>query len=197
MISAADRGNGSLVNSAIFCGAPSSKIVKSFCNNPSTSLPSSSFTVTGTVTKLTVFSRLNSWSRPLSGVLGTLPGGTVLISCDPGGGGCGLPCPGAGCGVLRVSAGCSGFPLDEEEPGSPGAACDGTFNSGAGALFWGVGASGSFFCCAGALAAIRVTAAARTAFLVQKLDWQLNMGLCCSPVCRNSAQYNRTGSVLA
>src|SRR5271157_1558429 len=150
IITAADRGNGSLVNSAILCCTPSSRMVKSFCNNPSTSLPSSSFTVTGTVTKLTVFSRLNSCSRPLSGVLGTLPGGMVLISCDPGGGGCGLVCPGAcGGGVLRVFAGCSGFPVEEEEPGSLGAPCDGRLGLGAGALFCGVGASGNG-CCAGA-----------------------------------------------
>src|SRR5271165_3686902 len=138
MTTAADRGNGSLVNSASLCCTPSSRMVKSFCNKPSTSLPSLSFTVTGTVTKLTVFSRTKSWSRPLSEALGTLPGGTVLISCDPGGGACGFVCP----GVLRVFAGCSGFPLDEEEPGSPGAAGGGKFSLGGGALFWGAGASG-------------------------------------------------------
>jgi len=50
-------------------------------------LPPSSFTVTGTVTKLTVFCSVINSSRPLSPLLDTLPGGTVLISCEPGGGG--------------------------------------------------------------------------------------------------------------
>src|SRR5208337_5239474 len=174
MTSAADSGNGSLVNSASFCCTPSSKTVKSFCNSPSTSLPSLSFTVTGTVTKLTFFTRLKSWSRPLSPAWGPLPGGTVLISCEPGGGGCGLVCPGVCCGVLRVSAGCSGFPLEEEDPGSPGA---GRLGLGAGALFCGAGASGSG-CCASAQAEARVSATATTASLIQKLNRRLNMGPC-------------------
>src|SRR5271166_4589623 len=180
IITAADRGNGSLVKKLMLCCTPSSRTVKSFCNKPSTSLPSSSFTVTGTFTKLTVFSRLKSWSRPLSGPLGTLPAGTVLIPSEPGGGGCGLVCPDPG-SEPRVFAGSSGFPLDEEEPGSPGALGAGKFSWGAGALFCGMGASGSFCCCAGAKAAVRVSTAARTAPLVQKLNGRRNMDFGCSP----------------
>src|SRR5271166_4039357 len=176
MTTAAESGKGSLVNRVSLCCTPSSRMVKSFCNNPSTSLPSSSFTVTGTLTKLTFLTSLNIWSRPLSGAFGALPGASVLISCDPGGGGCGLVCDGG----LRVLSGCSGFPLDEEEPGSPGIPCGGRFKPGSGALFWGVGASGSG-CCAGAYTAARVSAATRTALLVQKLVGRFDMGVGGSP----------------
>ena len=74
-----------------------------------------------------------------------LPGGTVLISREPGGGGCGLVLPGAGgCPGLRVFDGCSGFSPEEESPWSLALPGGGTFMLAAGALFWGAGASGSF-----------------------------------------------------
>src|SRR5664280_1128152 len=72
-------------------------MVKSLCSSPSTSLPSSSFTVTGTVTKLTVRCSRNNSSRPLSPALEALPVGTVLIPGEPGGGASGLVGSGNGC----------------------------------------------------------------------------------------------------
>ena len=92
MISAADKREGiageelELLLDAVFVNA------EVLCSRPSTSLPSSSFTVTGTVTKLTVRCSRNNSSRPLSPALEALPAGTVLIPCEPGGGAWGLVC---------------------------------------------------------------------------------------------------------
>src|SRR5664280_1233784 len=152
-------------------------MLKSLCSSPSTSLPSLSFTVTGTVTKLTVRCSRNNSSRPLSPALEALPVGTVLIPGEPGGGASGLVGSGNGCWPLRVFGGASGFPLEEEEPWSSGVPWDGRLTLGAGALFCGVGASGSG-CCAGEYAAVRVSAAARTApaILVQKRRLNTSLG---------------------
>src|ERR1022692_4957721 len=113
-------------------------MLKSLCSSPSTSLPSSSFTVTGTVTKLTVRCSRNNSSRPLSPALEALPAGTVLIPGEPGGGASGLVGSGNGCWEpLRVFGGASGFALEDEEPWSSGVPWDGRLTLGAGALFCG------------------------------------------------------------
>src|ERR1019366_5919908 len=123
-------------------------MLKSLCSSPSPSLPPLSFTVTGTVTKLTVRCRRNNSSRPLSPVLEVLPEGTVLIPSEPGGGASGLVGSANGGEPLGVFGGASGFPPEEEGPWSSGVPCDGRLTLGAGALFCGVGASGNFCCCA-------------------------------------------------
>src|SRR5690349_16602590 len=96
------------------------------------------------LTKLTVFVKLNSSSRlfsPSFDPLAPLPGGTVLISCEPGGGACGF-CGSGG----RVFAGRAGLSVDGGDACWSGDAGGGTLALGAGALFCGVGASGNFCC---------------------------------------------------
>src|ERR1039457_6736825 len=149
-------------------------MLKSLCSSPSTSLPSLSFTVTGTVTKLTVRCNRNNSSRPLSPVLEALPAGTVLTPSEPGGGVCGLVGSGGCWAPLRVFDGASGFPL-EDEPWSSGVACEGRLTLGAGALFCGVGASGNFCCCETAYLAAKLRAASITADWIHGLKRRLNM----------------------
>src|SRR5450759_2019983 len=169
-------------------------MLKSLCSSPSTSLPSLSFTVTGTVTKLTVRCRRNNSSRPLPPVLEAPPAGAVLIPSAPGGGASGLVGSGNGGEPLRVFGGASGFPLEEEGPWSSGVPCDGRLTLGAGALFCGLGASGNFCSCAIAWLAAKLRTTTIMADWIHELNRRLNMYRCRLPYCRNCGQYNRTGT---
>ena len=131
--------------------------------------PSGSLTVTGTLMKLTLTSSLKSSSKSLPGALEALLLGTVLMSWEPGGGASGFVFCG-GSLVWRVFPKVGGFvsgvaaPLLSPIPGT-GAVTSGVGSGvgvGAGALFCGLGASGSG-CCAAAKGAARQTAAIRMA----------------------------------
>src|SRR5579863_2114372 len=130
------------------------------------------------LTKLTVFVSVSNSSRPASEG-GTLPGGTVLMSREPGGGGCGF----AGFGVVglcRVFSGCSGFSL-EEELWPSGLTEGGTLALGNGALFCGAGASGSFCCWHMATAVASASNARTTTLRMRKQKPRLSMDGVCPP----------------
>jgi hypothetical protein len=84
---AAESGNGSLVKNFNVCGCPFSSTEKFLGSSPPTSLPSLSFTLTGTSTRFTVFLMVKPTSSPVSISLGTLPAGTVVTGGIGGGAG--------------------------------------------------------------------------------------------------------------
>src|SRR5271167_1586056 len=178
-------------------------MLKSCASKPSTSRPSWSFTVTGTLMKLTFTSSLKSSSKSLPGVFEPWPLGIVLMPCDPGGGACGLvaPCdeslPGRvfpDDGGLLLGAAVSLLSL---VPGT-GAVTSGVgAGAGGGALFCGLGASGNG-CCAAANGAARQTAASRMAQEAQLRHPRVNMvRWLVSKEAGTQPQYNRKGRVVA
>src|SRR5664279_2156876 len=177
---AADSGNTSLVKNVTVCLTLSSYTLKSVASSPSTILPSGSFTVTGTLMKLTFTCNLKSSSKSLPGAPPVVPAGTVFTPCDPGKGASGFN-PGAGWAWSppdRVFGWDCGLSLDgaAAAPSSliPGTGAVGSF-VGAGALFCGLGASGRGCCWPAAKVADMVTTASNTANWTQVFSRSFDM----------------------
>ena len=108
-IKAAESGNGSLVKNTMFCFAPFSRTVKFGRSRPATRCPASSFTVTGTWTKLSCRERVNNCCCGAAVPEGFWPGASVVIAGL--GGGAGSEAPFVGCVCASAGAGAV-FPED-------------------------------------------------------------------------------------
>src|SRR5205807_5335119 len=132
-MTAADNAKGSLVKKFKVCFFPFSLTTKSLDRSPPTKWPDSSFTVTGTMTWLTLVTILNScsWVSLSEPLFVALPCGTVLtfsggrgpVGCSSAESARGGGSFAAGCWVAGAGCDCSGrcpWELCSSEPGVSG-----------------------------------------------------------------------------